>query len=35
VQEANHIHTITRDPAKDYGADRLGLHYEEHGPRRG
>jgi hypothetical protein len=35
VQEPNHIHTITRDPSNDYGTDWLGLHYEEHGPRRG
>lgn len=32
-----HVHAITRDPANDYGADWLGLHYQEsnampHGP---
>jgi hypothetical protein len=30
VQEPNHVHTIMRDPQNDYGADWLGLHYEEH-----
>jgi hypothetical protein len=30
VQEANHVHTIMRDPQNDYGVDWLGLHYEEH-----
>lgn len=34
VQEPNHIHTITRDPANDYGVDWLALHYQEHGPAR-
>ena len=33
VQEPNHIHTITRDPSNDYGADWLGLHYQEHSGR--
>ncbi|MBI3758313.1 MAG: DUF3500 domain-containing protein [Deltaproteobacteria bacterium] len=28
--EPNHVHTITRDPAHDYGADWLGIHYQEH-----
>ncbi len=39
VQEAltnqgGHVHAITRDPSNDYGADWLGLHYQEssHGP---
>jgi hypothetical protein len=30
VQEANHVHTIMRDPQNDYGMDWLQLHYEEH-----
>jgi hypothetical protein len=30
VQEANHVHTIMRDPQNDYGVDWLGRHYEEH-----
>jgi Protein of unknown function (DUF3500) len=36
VMEPNHVHTITRDPANDYGADWLGIHYQEHAasPRR-
>ena len=27
---ANHIHTVVRDPAGDFGADLLARHYEEH-----
>lgn len=30
--DANHDHTIVRDPANDYGADWLGKHLEEHHP---
>ena len=30
---ANHVHSIARDPANDYGEDWLGLHYREsHNP---
>src|SRR5262249_42724682 len=28
----NHVHTIVRDPANDYGEDWLGKHYEEQHP---
>lgn len=34
VQQPNHVHTILRDPANDYGTDWLKLHYEEHAARR-
>jgi hypothetical protein len=27
---ANHIHTVWRDPARDFGRDRLGEHYQGH-----
>ena len=27
---ANHVHTVLRDPAGDFGADLLARHYEEH-----
>jgi hypothetical protein len=30
--DANHDHSIVRDPANDYGADWLGQHLEEHHP---
>lgn len=30
--DANHDHSIVRDPANDYGADWLGMHLEEHHP---
>jgi len=28
-RQGGHIHAITRDPVNDYGADWLGLHYQE------
>jgi len=31
-QDANHDHSIVRDPANDYGEDWLGQHYEEDHP---
>jgi hypothetical protein len=31
-QNANHDHSIVRDPSNDYGEDWLGKHYEEHHP---
>lgn len=34
VQAPNHVHTIMRDPANDYGMDWLKIHYEEHTARR-
>jgi hypothetical protein len=30
--DANHIHSVWRDPARDFGADLLRVHYE-HGHR--
>lgn len=30
---ANHIHTVCRDPAGDFGGDLLGRHYAEHHAR--
>jgi hypothetical protein len=26
--DANHVHTVWRDPARDFGADLLRQHYE-------
>jgi hypothetical protein len=31
-QEANHDHSIVRDPRNDYGEDWLGQHLQEHHP---
>jgi hypothetical protein len=31
-QDANHDHTVMRDPQNDYGEDWLGRHIEEHHP---
>ena len=31
-RDANHVHSVWRDPADDFGAGALARHYAEHHP---